>query len=549
VPADDPVLSLLSVGAPSAALQETYRSLAAQTDRRWEWCVAVPGEGAAHEVSGLPLDPRLVRVSVGSVQDPAAALARAAEAARGDHLMQVRPGDLLAPGTVSAVADSVPAGGWGYADEQQQAAPEQPADIWEKPDHAPELLRSQPYPVRSCFLPRTVLTDLGGVRSDLRSAAWYDAVLRVSEVAAPPVHIRRPLVTRTDPDPARRWVPGEPAEHARAVLEHCRRTGVVVSDVTPRSVAGQPVGQRLHRPRQGTPGVSIVIPTRGSTSVVRGAPRVHVVELVRSIWTEERYPDLELVVVYDAETPPEVLDDLREIAGHGVVLQRYDDWFHFSRKCNLGAVAARGEYLCFLNDDMEVLSPRWLEEMVSLLADPDVGAVGARLLFGDGTIQHVGHHFVGGLVGHAFFTWRGDTMAQGGIAHLTGERSGVTAACLLMRAVDFRNVGGFSDAFPLNYNDVDMCLKLREQGFRLLYTPYAELFHFESQTREPRILRTERALLQRRWSLRIRTESFVHQPDLTRTARISRPTLRERVRGRFRTLPAATPSVEKESHD
>jgi GT2 family glycosyltransferase len=267
---------------------------------------------------------------------------------------------------------------------------------------------------------------------------------------------------------------------------------------------------------------------------VDGRPRVHVVELVRSLWVPGRYPDLELVVVHDAETPPEVLEDLRALVGEALVLCRYDGWFHFSRKCNAGAVVAHGELLCFLNDDMAVLSPDWLDEMVPLLDDPQVGAVGARLLFPDGTIQHVGHHFIDGSAGHPFFGWAADTMAEGAVAQLTGERSGATAACLLVRAEDFWRIGGFSERFPLNYNDVDLCLKLREAGFRILVTPHAELLHYESQTRVPRILTSEQALLSQRWSLRMR-----HDPYIRRTNDVMARTFPDGAPGHPLVQPAA----------
>jgi GT2 family glycosyltransferase len=329
------------------------------------------------------------------------------------------------------------------------------------------------------------------------------------------------------------------------VAEHCARVGIAVDDVQPVVVQGRVVGQRLRRQLSRIPSVSIVVPTAGGSSVVRGAPRRHVVELVRSLWTVDRYPDLELVVVHDADTPADVLDELREIVGDDLVLCRYDDWFHFSRKCNVGAAVARGEYLCFLNDDMEITDPSWLTEMVVHLQDPGVGAVGARLLFPDGTLQHIGHQYHSGNAGHPLFGWRASTLAMGAAAHVAGERAGVTAACLLMRATDFQHVGGFSELFPLNYNDVDLCLKLREEGFRIVYTPHAELVHFESQSRVPRILPSELKLLTRRWSGRMSTDPYL---------RLSRPVrVRSSVRGPAELVagvpdPAAVPATPAREH-
>jgi GT2 family glycosyltransferase len=351
-----------------------------------------------------------------------------------------------------------------------------------------------------------------------------------------------------DPRLTQRFVEGDPADYARVVGEHCRRVGIAVDHVEPVIVQGRPVGQRLHRPLTRRPSVSIVIPTAGGASVVRGRPRLHVVELARSLWVEDRYPDLELVVVYDAGTPPEVLDELRAIVGDDLVLFRYEDWFHFSRKCNVGAAAARGEYLCFLNDDMEVTSPSWLSEMVVHLDDPAVGAVGARLLFADGSLQHIGHQYEAGDAGHPLFGWRASTLALGAAAHVAGERSGVTAACLLVRAADFLRIGGFSELFPMNYNDVDLCLKLQEEGLRIVYTPHAELVHFESQSRVPRILRSELALLHRRWAVRMARDRYLRssRPVLPRRKLLGSRVPDAGVPG---TAAVPVPDLVEETHD
>lgn len=505
---DDPVLSVLTVAGQPSALRRTYESLIAQTDRRWEWCLALDADGAELAAAGLPLDPRTK--CAGGAEDPTEQLATVLGAASGRHVLQLAPGDLLSDDTVEAVGVGLPASRWGYTDEEQ-LFPSGRRDVWLKPEHSPELLRSQPYPVRSAVLPRAELLAAGGVRPAAGSAIWYDAVLRMSEQAGPALHLPTPHVVRTDPRQSRRYVDGDPAKFARVAEEHCRRVGIAVESVQPLTVQGRPVGHRVRRRLTRLPSVSIVVPTRGSTSVVRGRPRTHVVEMARSVWTADRYPDLELVVVYDADTPQSVLDELREIVGEDLVLCRYDSWFHFSRKCNVGATVARGEYVCFLNDDVEITDPGWLPEMVARLEDPQVGAVGARLLFEDGTLQHIGHQYTGSGAGHPLFGWRASTLALGAAAHVAGERSGVTAACLLMRAKDFFRLGGFSDAFPVNYNDVDLCLKLRAASFRIVFTPHAELFDFESQTRVARILRSETELLARRWGQTMRCDPYLRQ--------------------------------------
>ena len=174
---------------------------------------------------------------------------------------------------------------------------------------------------------------------------------------------------------------------------------------------------------------------------------------------------------------------------------------------NAGALAATGEYLCLLNDDMEVVTSDWLHEMASLLADPGVGAVGARLLFADGTLEHVGHEGNGGHAGHLMFRYGADDLDPAG-PH-TSRRSVPGYRCRTpLRAKDFLQVGGFSEQFPLSYNDVDLSRKIVTAGFRILYTPHATLFHYESQTREPTVTENEMTQIRWRWrnnSITIRT--------------------------------------------
>lgn len=518
------MLSVLTSGGDPVALQRTYQSLAAQTDRRWQWCLAVGTASDGHAVPGLPLDPRVVLVP-GSAGDPTALLASALDSAVGQHVMTLAAGDRLSADMVETITRDLAQDGWGYTDEEQVFPSGRTPDLWEKPDFSPELLRSQPYAVRTAVLPRKRLQDAGGIRTRAGSGAWYDAVLRMSEVVGPGLHLPGPLVVRIDVRQCQRFVEGDPADAARVVREHCARVGIAVDDVRPVFAQGRPVGQRVVRTLSRYPSVSIVVPTRGGSSVVRGRPRCHVVELARSLWVEGRYPDLEVVVVYDADTPSAVLEELREILGDALVLHRYEDWFHFSRKCNVGAIVARGEYLCFLNDDMEITSPDWLTEMVSRLEDPEVGAVGARLVFADGSLQHIGHRYAGGGAGHPLFGWRASTLALGAAAQVAGERSGVTAACVLLRSSDFARIGGFSELFPLNYNDVDLCLKIREEGMRIIYTPHAELVHFESQSRVPRILPSETTLLSQRWAGRLADDLYLRQsrPVAVRHAFLGRP--------------------------
>ena len=206
-------------------------------------------------------------------------------------------------------------------------------------------------------------------------------------------------------------------------------------------------------------------------------------------------------MVYDDPTPPEVLAELREVAGDKLTLERFTRPFNYSEKMNVGCLRASGERLVFLNDDVEVISQGWLEQLVAPLDEPDVGLTGARLYFSDATVQHAGHAYAGGHYLHPYRDLPRDSYGPFGALIVNREASGVTAACAAMRRDTFVEVGGFSEALPANFNDVDLCYKVRQTGQRIVYVASVELYHFESRTRERAVHDWERNLVRGRWGI------------------------------------------------
>jgi GT2 family glycosyltransferase len=222
---------------------------------------------------------------------------------------------------------------------------------------------------------------------------------------------------------------------------------------------------------------------------------------VRSALAHTEHEDVEIVVVHDTPTPPEVLEELAEIAGDRLRLVEYTLPFNFSQKINLGCLHATGERLVFLNDDVEVLSPRWLENLVGPLDEPDVGLTGAKLYFSDGSIQHAGHGYWNKHYHHTFRYWTREEAGPFGELVVNREVTGVTAACSAMRRDVFLEVGGFPEALPSNFNDVDLCYKVAHLGYRTVWVANCELFHFESQTRDGTVRAWERHFVVRRWGI------------------------------------------------
>jgi GT2 family glycosyltransferase len=246
------------------------------------------------------------------------------------------------------------------------------------------------------------------------------------------------------------------------------------------------------------PVVSIVIPSIGTAGHARGGERVFVVEAVRSVLATVQTP-IEVLVVAGRDMPATVAAELEALDPAGRVrCVLYDAPFNFSATVNVGAAHARGEFVLLLNDDTEVIAPDWLERMVDAARGDGVGAVGARLLFDDGTLQHAGHTYRTSL-DHVGFGLAGDAPGRAGLLTQRRPVAGATAACLLVPMHVYDLVGGFCTQFPGNYNDADFCLKVRAAGLTVVYEPAAALYHFESKSRVAGIRPEEIELIQRRW--------------------------------------------------
>lgn len=342
--------------------------------------------------------------------------------------------------------------------------------------------------------------QLGGFADVGCGAELFDLVLRASDAGR---------VIRIDP----KVYATELALHADASVGDYAVGEVVRAYLERQHIAAvvEPIGPNLRNIQfqvAGDPLVSILIPTRGGSAEIGGEDRVLVVEAVRGIIERSTYTHVEFVIIADAETPDSVIEQLEALCGSRLRLVLWDAEFNFSAKMNRGATVARGDYLLLLNDDVEVVSPGWIEAMLGLAQLPSVGMVGAELYFEDSTLQHAGQVYTGGVAGHAAFGWNGGRDDALGTLKVDHEVSGVTAACALISRDLYFEVGGFTPELPGNYNDVDLNLKVRESGRSAVLAMGAKLYHFESKSRDPQVLESDLATLQGRWASRMQTELY-----------------------------------------
>jgi GT2 family glycosyltransferase len=231
---------------------------------------------------------------------------------------------------------------------------------------------------------------------------------------------------------------------------------------------------------------------------------------VKSIHRKSSYSDFEIIVMDNDDMPAELAEKLKPFE---VRLVPFTETFNLARKINLGAHSATGQHLLILNDDVEVITPDWIESMLEYSQWPEIGAVGAQLLFPNGTQQHNGVNVLEGRPGHPFYQFPGDHPGYFNSSVVHRNWSAVTGACLMTRKVVYEKVGGFSENFPLNYNDVDYCLKVNELGKRIVYTPYAKLYHYESVSKAGTDI-AELEAFQATWAEKIPLDPY-YNPNLT----------------------------------
>ena len=497
---------------PREWLCRAIESVLAQSYAHWQLCIADDGSRQPEVTETLrayaALDDRIrleLRAHNGGI---AAALNSALALAEGELVLFLDHNDELAREALALfglAAARHPAAQLFYADEDKLDAQGQRREPYFKPDWNYFLLLGQNYICHPLAMRRALLQELGGFRVGFDGAQDHDLLLRASErlTAAQIVHIPQVLYHwRMLPGSTAQAVSEKPAGWEggrRAIREHLARRGIAaVVEAAPEAS----IYYRVRWPLPvALPKVSILIPTRDGGEMLAGC--------LRSLRTQTTYGNYEVIVIDNGSREADTLALLQaeEAAGRLRVL-RIDEPFNFSRLNNRAVEAAQGEFIVLMNDDIEIITPGWLEEMLGPAQLPEVGCVGARLWYPDERMQHGGCIFALGIAGHAHrFLPRGE-VGYHYRAVLQQEFAALTGACLLVRKSLFARIGGLDETLAVAFNDIDFCLRLGQKGYRHVWTPYAEMIHHESATRgqedapekKQRFAR-EIALMQARWGL------------------------------------------------
>lgn len=479
-----PKISIITpaYNTPAIFFDELMISLQSQTYPNWELCLA---DGGSKEETincfkkWQEKEPRLKVVYLTQNKGIAGNTNAAADLAEGEYIALLDHDDVLPPDALfEMVKAAVEQGGDFIYSDSDNFDEEKRHSPFFKPDFSPDFLRSINYICHFTMMSTQLFNDVGRFRSGFDGSQDHDLFLRATEKAKKIIHIPKILYNwRAHQDS----VAANPESKlyavqagVKAVQEHLDRVGIKGTVEPAKDIL---FSYRVKADIIGNPLVSIIIPNKDSLKYLK--------QCIDSILEKSTYKNYEIIVVENNSETTEIFDYYKEIEqNEKIKVIKWESGFNYSAINNFAAQQAKGEHLLFLNNDTQVITPNWLEEMLMFCQRDDIGAVGAKLLFDDDTIQHAGVVVgIAGIAGHAL---AGNLNYYPGYFNnllLARNVSCATAACLMVKSKVFSQVGGFDENFVVALNDVDLCLKIDTAGYLIAQTPYAELYHFESKTR------------------------------------------------------------------
>lgn len=512
---------------PDSFLKAMIESVQAQTYKNWELCLA-DGSDSEHSFVGeickkyAGKDERIkyekLEKNLGISENTNACI----RMATGEYIALFDHDDLLHPSALYEVMRAICEHGADFIYTDENTFSEEPRDAYNphfKPDFSPDTLRSYNYICHLSAFSRELLDSVGYFRSEYDGSQDYDLILRLTEKAKKVFHIRKILYYwRAHKNSVAQDVGAKPytvTAAKKALAAHLERCGLK-GEVLDSSV---PTTYHIKYEIDGNPLISVIIPNKDHTDDLDIC--------LKSLYEKSSYKNFEVIIVENNSTEKETFEYYEAIAQkHGnIKIVKWEGNFNYSAINNFGVNYAKGEFILLLNNDVEIINGSCLEEMLMFAQRKDVGAVGAKLYYSDDTVQHAGVILgLGGTAGHAhkhFGRSHPGYMARASIAQ---NLSACTAACLMMRRDVFDEVGGLDENFEVAFNDVDLCMKIRKKGYLVVFTPYAELYHYESKSRgndsTPEKLERFRGEIDRfkeKWKKQLDDGDPYYNPNLTLT--------------------------------
>ena len=474
---------------PLNFLEELLDSVVNQTYRNWELCCVDAGQDTAvgqHVQARAKADPRIRYQKLPENEGIAGNTNHGFELATGDYIALLDHDDILHPCALWYTAQAIVEQGadFVYTDEATFEGKVENVVLYHfKPDFMLDNLRSNNYICHLTTFSKVLMEQAGGgERAEYNGSQDYDLFLRLTEKARKIAHIPHALYYwRSSPNSTASDISAKTYcidAGIAALKAHYARCGVAVDDVT--LIPGTPGYYKTDYTMAHPGRVSILIPTCD-----------HIRDLetcVESIYARTTYPDFEILLIENNSKEEQTFRSYERMRKEHPDTLKVLTWqgkgFNYSALNNFGARYATGEYLLLLNNDTEVITPGWLEEMVMYAQQKRVGCVGAKLLYPDDTIQHAGVGFgIGGVAGHLHKYFPATSDGYMGRLNYVQDVYGDTAACLLIRKEIYDEVHGLDESYAVAFNDVDFCVRVREAGYTNVFTPFAQLYHYESKSR------------------------------------------------------------------
>ncbi len=471
---------------PREFLKEMIQSVLDQTYSNWELCLADGSDEKHAYVQDIcektvandgRVKYRKLEKNLGISGNTNACI----EISSGDYIALFDHDDLLHPAALYEVACAIRDKGADFIYTDENTFHKTPRDAYcpnYKPDFSPDLLRSYNYICHLTVFSRELMNRVGTFQSEYDGSQDYDMILRLTEKAAKIVHIPKILYYwRASAQSTAMDISAKPytmVAAKKALAAHLARIGLEGS-VTDSSI---PSTYRITYPIHGNPLVSILIPNMD-----------HIDSLSKCITSVEElstYKNVEIIVIENNSKKEETFEYYEFICRKysNVRVIKWEREFNYSAINNFGIRAVNGEYCILLNNDIEILTPSWIEEMLMFVQRKDVGAAGMMLYYPDDTIQHAGVILgIGGVAGHSHKYFKRGSYGYMSRLTIAQDLSAVTAASMMVKTSVLKEVGGLDESFAVAFNDVDLCMKIRKAGYLIVFTPYAEAYHYESKSR------------------------------------------------------------------
>jgi GT2 family glycosyltransferase len=498
-----PLISIVmpTYNSPEKHFRAAIASVISQVYENWELCIC--DDGSNEETNRLlreiaNYDVRINVVNLDKNEGISKATNKALSVAKGEFIALLDHDDLLTVDALLEMVDLIntrPSVDVIYSDQDKVDENIKFSSPFYKPDWSPEFLLGVMYVGHLLVVRRDIALQAGGFNSKFDKVQDYEFMLRVAEITDKIEHVSKVLYHWRMIEGSLAFGENEKSDidslQVAAVNESFQRCGI-------RAVAATN-GMYSHRvkckplPRTVNPKVSIIIPSKDSYT--------HIERCLLSIFEKTTYTNFEVIVVDNGTTDKRALKTLMT---YPVKVIPYDEEFNFSKANNIGVESCNGEILILLNNDTEVITPDWIENLLYFLEKDKVGAVGPMLIYPDETVQHAG--VVLGFRGTADHIMRGfpkDSDGYAGSLSCTREVSAVTGACLMMRKIDYNDLGGLVEYYAAHYQDVDLCLRIIDEGKRILYVSTVQLVHHESVSRKTYYDLVDRALLLDSWGKEI----------------------------------------------